>query len=187
MPDEKIHIDQSAMLALVDKNNLRITDLDSQVSAKLIEKASLERQNTRILEQLTALQNTPESVEVVELEYRYIPIPSCTNRAYISTNVLRINRDMFAAMRTRSNCKVAVRVQQQGNPDRFATIHIDLKESKQKIARGIDDNGFNVVEYVERTYLERSEYQALQLKASAAWHDERLFVSGLRARLVVRD
>jgi len=181
---DRIEVDQSGMVDLIGRNQITIQSLDNQISRLLIQKATLEKQNERIAEHLKSLQHTPESIEVVELEYRYIPIKGCTDRAFIATHTTRLNKNAFVDMLIKDNCLVAVKASKDGMT--WKRSRIDLKLSKDRIVRGMDNQGFEIIEYVERCYLEHDEYQRMCLRAMHAWHDERMSRE-LNARIVLKD
>ena len=169
---DRIEVDQTGMVDLIRRNQIAIESLDKKISSMLIQKASIEEQNERIAQQLRALQNTPESIEVVELEWRYIPLRGCSDRAYIATHTTRINKTAFVDMRIKDDCLVAFKCDKAGMV--WKRCRIDLKCSQDRIVRGMDNQGFQIIEYVDRCYLEHGEYQKLILKANRSWQDQRV-------------
>lgn len=177
-----MQISRKNILDAIYNNEKQITHIDNSLQKLISTRDALERQNKRLKETLKALQNEDRNVvEVVELDYRNLEeIPGSKHKAWIGVSRLVMFSDKYEDLDTRQGELVAVRVDKM----KYVRSRMNIKLSRERVVRGLDKNGFEVIEYTQRAYIDSKSYDTFYLQAKGKWEHEDMIRSGLKLRLV---
>lgn len=180
-----ITIDRKSMLDMIVTEQRFIDDIDDNIHRLQIDRAQRQHKIDRIEETLKALNRDITTIEVVELKRGYIPIPGGTrqDKAYMKVRFAIIMQEKFDAFMPVVNEWIAM----QASPSKWTRKKCDtgeLRKTTECITRGIDDNGFEVIEHADICYMSMDDYQKFYMQSTGKWYDKDLIRQGLKANLI---